>query len=565
MTAPSTDRPQAAIGRRAFLPLAAGVLGAAAYSQPGQAQATTQPGRSSTLAYPGNGVVLGSGTHVVAANTTLRTSLHLMPGARIDIAEGRTLRVLGDFQAPAEVVLTGKGTLDLNSSTAAFARPEWWGARPDGSGDCRAALEACLQAHPVLQLGAGDYAIAATWRVTRPYCHIRGTGARGSALGQGTRIVLGNAEDDVLQVGPQSAPGAVNDFIRCIAVQGLTLARNQPGEGQSAGLRAQYLLYGEFSDLAAMEHARGFVCSGLVRTRFQNCAAFRSLPGRGRTVWRGFHLDGTKAIGLAGGNASIFLEDCNASIGGDPKVDDGVALLLDAAFADSFIINFESAGVATGIRVDGHSAQIGGRAAGGHVNLHVRMPILDQCEAVAIDIRDCSPSAMIDLSDPYVALAPGGSAALRLTAMRGSITVSGGQLLGGMNNASGANAIGIEARDSAGIAIYGTRIQDMARPAILSDCARCDIRVQIGNALHPAKGPAITATACTNLLLAPLVYGAPRAFSSAVKLSSPKGPHSLDLAGIDPATLPSGAPVLMIDGVSVARSGRVGDVTVSGI
>jgi hypothetical protein len=559
--------PNTPMHRRTFLPLVGGLLGAAASVQSDHAQSGVAAGRTNPLADPGTGtgIVLGAGTHVVTTNTTLRTSLHLMPGARLDIAAGRTLRVLGDFHAPAEAVLVGKGLLDLNASTAAFARPEWWGAQPDGSVDCRPALEASLLAHPVMQLAARDYLIGTTWRIDRPFCRVRGLGTRGTAIGQGTRIVIGNAQDDVLHVGPQTAPSSVNDFIHCIAIEGLTLARSQPADGPAAGLRAQFLLYCEFTDLTSLEQGQGFVCTGLVRTRLRNCAAFRSLPGRSRSTWRGFHLDGTRAIGLAGGNASLFLEDCNASIGGDPKVDDGVALLLEGAFADSFIINFECAGVATGIRVDGSSARIGARADAGHVNLHVRMPILDQCSAIGIDIRDCSPSAIIDFSNVYVALAPSATAALRLTDMRGSMTISGGQLLGGMNNASGAHAIGLEAWGSAGLALYGTRIQDVARPIILTGCARCDIRVQIGNALHPAKSAAITISECTNMLIAPIIHGAPRTFSCGVALSSSKGPHSLDLAGIDSASLQPGAPAIAIDGASVTRAGRMGDITLSGI
>ncbi|MEO1968984.1 MAG: hypothetical protein ABGW87_09770 [Sphingomonadaceae bacterium] len=462
-------------------------------------------------------------------------------------------------------MLIGDGILDLNASSASSAHPEWWGARSDGTGDSGPALIACLAAHPVMQLAHGDYAIATSWRISRPFCRIEGAGFRGTSRGQGTRIVVTNGHDDVLRVGTDEAPSHVNDFIQNISIRGIALDRSAKVEGGAAGLRAQFLLYAEFEEISAAEHATSFVCLGLVRTRMRNCVAFRSLPGTQRSDWRGFYLDGMHSIGLAGGNASLFLEDCNVSIGGNPEVTDPVGLLLDGAFADSFIIDFETAGVDTGIRIDGRADELGRRAKSGHANLHIRMPIIDQCSEAGLDLRNCSRSALIDVSEPYVALSPTGKAALRLQNMSGSLTVAGGQFLGGMNNAAGGRGVGIHARNSAGLATSGLRVQDMAYPVRLESCSLCDLRLQIRNDQQPSKGPAMAIEGCSNTLCSPLIGGRDNAFPAAVEITKARGSHAIELTGIDAQALSSAGVKLLIDAKPANAPGRYGVVTANGI
>lgn len=138
-------------------------------------------------------------------------------------------------------------------------------------------------------------------------------------------------------------------------------------------------------------------------------------------------LDGDQDIGLAGGNASIYLTDCNSSVGGEPNISDGVGLLLCGAFSVSYIVNFETVGVATGICLDGEEHRIGSRAVAGHANVHIRMPIIDQCSAIGIEIRDTSEHALVELNEPYVGLAPNGQAGIALNKVKGAVNITGGR------------------------------------------------------------------------------------------------------------------------------------------
>lgn len=515
--------------RRDLLPLATSTLVPA-----GLAGAQVGP----VLGETARGTVLPAGVHRVESNTVVKGDLLLQPGATIAIAAGRTLTLLGVLVAPVAAIFTGPGTVDLNRSRIAFAHPEWWGAAPgDGERDSLPALQACLRAHPAMQLLAADYFISGTWVIDRAFCRVAGVGFRGTQGGQGTRIVVTNGRDDVMQVGPASRPATVNDFPQNIDVRALALARSQAvdvsGGATPAGLRAQFLLFAHIEQVSAFEHAAGFVARGLVRSTLRDCVAFRSIPGRqAGQPWRGFLLDGSGDIGLAGGNASLFLLQCNATIGGDPAVSDAVGLLLEGAFADTFVVDFETAGVATGIRVDGRAAAIGARGRAGHINLHLRMPVIDQCARVGIEVRDTSAHALVDITEPYVAVGPAAEAALRLDGARGAVSVTGGQLAGGTSMTAGGRAVGLAVRDSRGLQVDGLKMLEHPRPVVFERCSGFALRLQVANPASRPGGDAVSLGDCDSGTAAILLSGQDGAFSAGVRTGGRTGRLRLDATGI---------------------------------
>lgn len=526
------------LSRRALFPLSVALAGAGAIPSTADAASIDDQGR---------GVVLDAGVHRVTANITIKTDLRLQPGATIDIAQGATLTVLGHLAAPVAPIFTGAGRVDLNHSRTPHAHPEWWGASPgDGGRDSLPALQACLAAHPIMHLLAADYYISAGFVVERPFCRIAGAGFRGTQGWQGTRLILTNGTGDVMRVGPATRPATVNDYPQNIDIRALALSRAAAVDATAGrlptGLAAQFLLYAHFEQISAAEHSVGFRARGLVRSQLIDCVAFRSLPGvRAGQPWRGFLLDGMDDIGLAGGNASLFLTDCNATIGGDPQVSDGVGLLLEGAFADSFITNFEATNIATGIRVDGRTGQIGARARNGHVNLHLRMPIVDQCGDIGIAIRDTSAHMMIDIADPYVAAGPRATAAIACDAMHGSLSISGGQLVGMTNSAAGGTAAGLQARDSDGLQIQGLKILDHPRPIALSGCRGFALQGWIANPGYPSGRDAVMLRDCVGGTVSMLVSGRSGSFASGVRIDGTCQRLRIDATGHDDAALTNGA------------------------
>ncbi|WP_295530055.1 hypothetical protein [Novosphingobium sp. Chol11] len=547
------------ITRRAFLPATASMLAAPALAAPQMLGEQSPP------------LVLGPGVTRVTANMVVKVDLMLQPGAVIEVAAGRTLTLLGGLIAPLGHIFTGPGRVDLGRSRIASAHPEWWGAAPgDGGRDSLPALQACLRSHPAMRLLAADYYISNTFVVERGFCSITGAGFRGTQPGDGTRLIVTNGTADVMRVGPETSPGGVNAFPQNIAVRSLALSRSvvpdTAGGRMPAGLRAQFLLFADFREISAFEHGAGFVARGLVRSTLTDCVAFRSMTGaQSGQLWRGFLLDGARDIGLAGGNASIFLRGCNATIGGAPALADPVGLQIEGAFADTFITEFETSGVPTGIRIDGKTALIGARARHGHIDLHLVLPIIDQCASVGIDILDTSPDALIDVIDPYVAVAPGAKAALRLENMRGLATITGGQLAGAVNLAAGGRAVGLLASASSGLQVGGLKILEHARPAALTGCSGFALRLAIANPSSRPGASAIVLRDCEGGTADVLISGQNSAFASGVRVEGSAKRLRIDATTISPGAVGDAGKRVTLGDRPLAVPSRIGDLAVVGV
>jgi hypothetical protein len=348
---------------------------------------------------------------------------------------------------------------------------------------------------------------------------------------------------DVVRVGPERRPGSVNDFLQGVDMRWLNLTRDAVPVGAGghlpAGLDARYLLWCRFEGISCFEHAVGFRAAGLVRCQFHDCAAFRSRPGRADLPFRGFWLDGMEDIGLAGGNASLFLIGCNASIGGAPQVSDPVGLLLDGGFADTFIVDFETSAIATGIRAAGRARELGPRATAAHANLHIRMPIIDQCSAVGIEILDTSDHAQIDIAEPYVAVAHGARAGIRFGRVRGSISIANGQLHGRTDASASGVAIGLEAHDSRGLNVTGLKLLDYRRPIRLASCRGLALQGWIGNPTQAGE-TAVELDTCAQGSVAMQVTGHDAAFPAGITVTGRPDSLRVDIAAIDPAALSGG-------------------------
>lgn len=454
--------------------LAAGL--AAGSSSPVLAQNSSAPGR---FVPSPQGCVLAAGAHRVEGDVIQQGDLWLLPGAWLDMAPGSRLLLKGTLVAGSTWIFRGAGQVDLSQARLDAAVPEWWGASgQDASVDSLPAIRAALAAHGQVRLARGDYYLSAPLRVARAHARLMGAGGYGAAPGEGTRLILRGASGDVLQVGPEQRPGAINDFPRGIVVTDLTLARTEVAAVQDAcGVRMAWVIDALLSGLGAREHAVGYRFAGVIHSHVEHCQAFRSLPSsRGGTVWRGFQLDGMARIGLAGGNASLYITDCNATIGGSPGVVDPVGMLAEGAFADSFVTRFETAGVACGLRVAGRAGELGAAALAGHANLHLAGLVVDQCSGVGLDISGLSSGAMVQINDPYVAIASGAEAAIRIRDAMGACHIDGGQIIG----RDGAG-VGMIVERTSGVQVRGVKWLDCILPVSARDVQGVSLSGWVGN------------------------------------------------------------------------------------
>ena len=526
-----------------------------------------------------SGVALPAGRYSVASDLTVTRDIMLMPGAAIRIERGATLTLAGDFSAPRSTVFEGPGLVDMNRSRVPTAYPEWWGAAPgNGAVDSLPALEACLAAHPRTQLASADYYISRTWKIATPHRVICGGGKYWHGPNQGTRIIVNSGVLDVMQVGPDRKPGGPNDFLQRVEIRSLELARTlppvPPTPGKEilapSGLRVQYVLNCTFENISAPEHSTGYTVSAAVRSFFRGCEAFRSAPAQTQAndVFIGFHLNGYADSDLAGGNASVYLIDCLVSTGGAPPLVRSVGASLDGAFADTFLINLETSAVGIGIQAFGVARHPSASLRKtGNADLHIIMPILDQCGDAGIELVNLSNYALVDLVDPYVAVAAGGSAAIRMRDCGGQTTIAGGQFLGWGDAEHGGEAAGVACGNVDGLGLEGLELLGFGRPVMLDGCTDFDLEVAINNPDQPASQSAVRLVGCERGFIRPRVKGLASGFPVGIELSGRGNRYlSIDCSGIFPACIRGGtANILHAGGSPIRRDGNSESIMVTGM
>ncbi len=538
------------------MPLAAALLTAA------DAAPAALPG-SRPLSVPPDGAALPAGVYGVDQDLTVSADLLLLPGARIAVAAGRTLTLTGDFQAPAAAVFVGAGRVDLNGARALVARAEWWGAvANDPAVDCLAPLAAAIAAHGCVVLAPGDYHLSRTLTITMSNRRLEGSSGQRGGAATVSRLVLTRADGDVVQVGADRNPGAIGQFVTGVALRSLELARSVAPRaggaverGGPAGLRVQYALACQFDDLTAPEHATGYVLRAVVRSFLRNCSAYRSRPGKGDT-FVGFLFDGSADFGLAGGNASLYVDACVASTGGDHGLARSIGAYLPGAFSDIYLTRFEMAQMTDGIVVDGLArAGDSQRVRTGNVNLHIILPILDAVAHAGLTLQHLSDYAAVEVIDPYVAPLPGSLASIAISDGGGMVTITGGQLLGWYDADHGGNAVGLHAVNASGVTVRGLKLLGHRRPVGLTNCRGMDIDVTINNPHQAASQAAVQLAGCDRVAVRARVSGAANAFPQGVRLDGAANQHvAIDVTGIDPAAIAGGAANRLVWGTTPVRA-----------
>ncbi len=444
----------------------------------------------SAAAAPAIGAAKSPVVRKIVRSIAITESLTLRDGESFEIADGVTLTLKGDLDAPASRIFFGKGKVDMTESRVLYARPEWWGAVPnDPSTDCLAALEAAVAAHLWVQLGQGDYWLSRTWAVLHANRRIWGVGHVADA--QGTRLVLRSDAHAVIAVGPDKEPGGINAFLRGVDMRWLVLARALPPRGAAndtdmpTGLRVRHVLHCNFEGLLATEHNIGFDVKAAVRTFLRDCTAFRSLPGTVSDVFVGFEMSGSSK-GMAGVNASLFLLDCAATTGNNPLLKSSFGMRLTGTFADTIIVRFETVDVAYGIGIDGQRSLLpAGHQRSGHANLRVEAPILDRCSRSGISITNVSEYAAIEVTQPYVALSEAGGVAIHVKDCAGTIDITGGQLIGWVAAEAGTQSVGLDVARTQGLALSHMKMVGCLEPVVARDLTAFELQFSVSAMTKP--------------------------------------------------------------------------------
>lgn len=447
-------------------------------------------------------------------------------------------------------------------------KPEWFGVvKNNSSGGVPAAnvlaITACMGLCPVTVLEAGDYFISAVIRVP-PYRALEGQGSYRAQSGNGTRIVVTSATADVLAVGLASYPaGGVNDFAKASRVTGLSLGRStavtppavlNPELG-ACGLRMKFALQCHIEDVYADDHTIGMYFNGVVRSLVKDCKAFRQTSGTTGTgdFWRGFWADGGGSYGLSGGNGSLFLIDCNASIGGTPALTTSEGFTLTNAFVDTFLIRPEATATRFGIVLDGDSAS----GSPAHIDVSIVEPVLDGITGTGIEVRETNDYTAIEIKGGYIALKGGSAfAGYHIHDCQG-VTIIGGQVWGVNANAAGANCFGVYAATAGRIVVQDVKAIGCKRPFGLDAVADFKLSAIVNNYGQAGSQAAVFLTNCTIGQVSAAITGQGNAF--------PQGIHAfgtgnvritIDPTGVNPACINGGATnKTQINGTAITAPG----------
>lgn len=531
-----------------------GLLAGIALGALGSVKAAAHP----AIARPwvsGTDLVVGPGENRIDHNLIVDGQLIVMPGGRIFIAAGATLTLRGDMIVPAARIFWGEGKVDLTQSRLLAARPEWWGARADDSSiDSLPALAACLDAHISTALGQGTYYIGNTWTIDRPNRRIWGIGRTKDAFG--TRIALTRGgRGTVVRIGTERAPPSINEYLAGIDIRGIELGRNAgaiaDGDDPAIGLSIRHVLDCRLEDLRANEHAICYSLRGAVRTYLRDCRAFRSIaePSSGGS-FIGFDLDGRNPPIATGANASIYITDCNASIG--TSLADAVGIRMLGAMSDTFVTRFETTSMPVGILLDGSDRRLGqGPGALAQIDVHINTPVLDQCGETGISVTGLGAMAMVEITSPYVALADTGTAAVSVRDFEGNLRISGGQLIGSLSM----QAAGLKFERSTGFSVNGAALLGFARPVIVRDSTGFELQVAVV-ADSVGHGSAISLERCKRGYLRPRLSGRARAHAAAVAIDAASRALSIEMIEIDSAVLTDAEAIVAVAGRAMKRDGR---------
>jgi len=444
--------------------------------------------------------------------------------------------------------------LQIPSSTAGLfhvriwdnveGRPEWFGARVnDGNADCADAIEACYALCPITQLSQADYYIRRTMHFSRNARVFRGVGNWGRGAGLGTRIILHRSAPaihtaDIMVVGSRDRPlidsesyPTDNHFSNFTLLRDGACMPHMSADPAlyPSGLRASFLFHCTFRQITSLESSIGFHIGGTVYTTFDDCYVIRAQPGTSSAsdFNIGYLLNGLVSFGYSGGNASLYVRRCSVA-DSHPRHVSPVGLLARGAFVDTFIDDFESARIATGMAF----AVQGQKGTGQSIDAHIRNPVLDGCSRMGIDLDlGDTATASIDIIDPYIAAdsVRGGDYGISIHGGAGLVTVTGGQIHSDFRGGS------LHFSQTFGASVKGTKVHQASRPVVIDDAGSLFLEPQISNVDKTSPNFAITAVKLSRSIVRPMVTGWNKAaFKGGVSLDATSHHNEIDGSAINP-------------------------------
>ncbi len=503
-----------------------------------------------------DGVYALSGSLAIDAYCAMSAAAQIGGAARITFNAG--------FSAPIAHVFGTGLTVAFNPAFAPEGHPEWWGAITNTpSFDCEPALSACVAACPVTRLQPTSYWIARTWKLTTNWRTIQGTGMHGTGANPSTLVATADASIDVIQMGPDNQPAHIDNFLQGVQLKDLSVARSVPPDlpppgpdyrNGVSGVRLQYVVQSIIERIWSRESINAFYIKACVATYLDHTHAERTLAAQGGDTgadrYFGYFFDASANIGLANGNASVYVDFFSST--GAPIINNAFVYTY-GGFTDLYFNRGECGAHANGMQLNGGGAEDRQPSA---EDCHIHHVIMDGLSGDGILINQSNSGSAVSISQCYTAGASG--VAVHVVDSLGAISITGCQFNGT------SHAIGLLVERGAGVTSANNIFNNFGAAMVWRHASSCECAgdtIQNFSAKGAGAG-AIQLVSTVRSVWRGKIKGAAGALPKAVSLTmdSVGGgacDHNLiDCSGIDPACLAGGATnKLNISGVPVTTAG----------
>lgn len=462
-------------------------------------------------------LVLSNGTYLIDKNCTLNGVY--FAGGKFKIINNAKL-ILKDIFCPFlyQIFDNINGSVQvINSNKIGY--PEYFGAiANNGACDCTKAINDTIKYFDTTHLQLADYFCNDTIVINTSRKTIKGHSNYQLAEQKGTRIIVNSSTKDTMFVGYDSPPNDIVNYITNVKISNIELGRSivptskPSGEESSSpkGLLIKYCYMCDFEYLRTTEHSIGYYITGTVYCHFRRCTAFRSLQGTTpiNDFWFGFLINGVTNIGLASGNASLYLTDCNSSIGGNVKFSETVGALVIGRSADLFMTGFETSNTNSGIIIQGDNSKEG------NVDVHIIKPIIDTFKDNGIYFQNIGKYGCIDLSNGYFAPVGGSltSYCVRFDNFLGSANLTNNQSITWQND----TALGLFINNSSGVVSKNNSVLGCKRPISIINSNNIIIEDVINNPEQKGTQGAVYIVDSNRCYIKPLIKGITDSFPQGV-------------------------------------------------
>lgn len=319
-----------------------------------------------------------------------------------------------------------------------YARPEWGGVKSNDAASSAAndvKIAAAYAMVPHLRFGPFDYWHDNTLKFAINHHKVSGCGEKyNDQLGAMTRFVCTSGEVDCVRIGPDAYPGSIGAMPQGIQVRDVMFGRSVAPVIASGcrGLVMAWVLNAVAENVKTDGNMIGIEAYGTVHCFQKNCEAVRASAGTGAGTdyFVGNYANGGSGL-FAGGNASLYVQDCSAGCNYGPlqSASGSIGFKADQGFTDVWYwtpetTNFYIAQAVFGIDTTGLVFS--------NTDFMIQHPVHDQFKYIGLYVSDVASAGSVEIENPYFGPTDGARAAYWVNSSEGAVVSRGGQwVMGG--------------------------------------------------------------------------------------------------------------------------------------